>query len=730
MFSRLSKFGSLRLMNRTRTQRLYLLRESTLSRFAWGVTALVGLSLVCMESTTAAGLTIGPPSEPDAQPAPPAHLDVYSQRFDMDELENPLRRQVLEQLKEDEEQAMTLYSTVVQAGRDTYYAECVHCHGDHLDGLGMFAVGIDPAPTNFRPPGALSQLRESYVFWRIATGGAGLPKQSAPWESTMPDYEEILTEEQIWQVITFMYDRVGQVPIIRDQEAARAMSELRDERQAQRASLEGMELYQFYCALCHGEEGAGDGVAARYLYPAPRDFTIGIFKYKTSPAEREQPADEDLFNTIKGGLPRTGMPPWGVLLTDDQIRSIIPVVKGFDFVGTWAPLDAPDEHFDDDGYYTGELLSVVERLSSKNQIPFTAASVAKGRIGFEVNCTPCHGDDGRGNPLPEKKLRDDWGARVWPRDLTKPWTWRVTNVEGSPEQTIRNIFTRLSVGILGTPMPEHESGVSEEDRWHIANYEYTLRNTTPIVSGSRVIEAVPVAGALPSSVNDPMWTEAPPATTLMMLPNVSKGTRLIKPLNDSMTVRALFNGAELAFLLEMDDRTMSMPGDPDAETMQDPDLTLHSDAFAIQYPKKGAFTTEPTVEKPLFRHGDAEHPATIWYWNAGSVEPSVPQYTRILDGAGVEHKLLARDDNSELKASGEWVNGRWRVMITRSRNGSNPDDVAFEESRFVPVSFANWDGSNGEVGSRHMLTSWYWLFLKPTSPASVADTGSQDEVMK
>lgn len=699
-----------------------LRRALSAARCPWMLLVLVSLPVVVCNTSIAAGVVPVPPGEPDALPAVPAHLDVYDKRFDLSQLENPLRLQVLAQMPSDPEQAMARYTTTVRAGRDIYYSECVHCHGDHLDGVGMFAAGTDPAPTSFRAPGALSKLREAYVFWRITKGGAGLPKASAPWQSTMPDYEELLTEEQVWQVSTFLYDRVGQVPVLRDADFTASMSELRDARLAELAGMSGIELYQFYCAVCHGAEGAGDGIAARYLYPAPRDFTIGIFKYKTSPAEREQPTDVDLFNTIKGGLPRTGMPPWGVVLNDAQIHDIVPVIKGFDFVGTWAPLDAPDEDFDEDGYYTGELLSIVERLSTENQVSFTKASVAAGNILFEENCTPCHGDDGRGNPLAEKKLRDDWGARIWPRDLTKPWTWRVTNVEGSPEETIRNIFTRLSVGILGTPMPEHASGISEEDRWHIANYEYTLRDTTSAVSSSRVIEAVPVAGSIPTSVDDPIWTSAPPTTTLMMLPNVSKGARLFKPLNDSMTLRVLYSDTELAFLLEMDDRTRSLPGDPDAETMQDPDLTLYADAFAIQFPQQGAFTTEPTVEKPLFRHGDSEHPVTTWYWNAGSVEPSVAPYTRIFDGAGMDQKLRARDADAQLEGSGEWVNGRWRVLLTRPRTSANPHDIKFEESQFVPVSFANWDGSNGEVGSRHMLTSWYWLILRPAGQEAVADS--------
>lgn len=27
------------------------------------------------------------------------------------------------------------------------------------------------------------------------------------------------------------------------------------------------------------------------------------------------------------------------------------------------------------------------------------------------------------------------------------------------------------------------------------------------------------------------------------------------------------------------------------------------------------------------------------------------------------------------------------------------------------MSFANWDGNNGEAGSRHTQTPWFWLLL-------------------
>ena len=38
---------------------------------------------------------------------------------------------------------------------------------------------------------------------------------------------------------------------------------------------------------------------------------------------------------------------------------------------------------------------------------------------------------------------------------------------------------------------------------------------------------------------------------------------------------------------------------------------------------------------------------------------------------------------------------------------------SFARGAFIPVAFAAWDGSNGETGSRHTITTWYWLLLEP-----------------
>ena len=50
------------------------------------------------------------------------------------------------------------------------------------------------------------------MFWRIAKGGPGLPREGAPWNSAMPVWEDFLSEREIWSVILFLYDQTGWKP--------------------------------------------------------------------------------------------------------------------------------------------------------------------------------------------------------------------------------------------------------------------------------------------------------------------------------------------------------------------------------------------------------------------------------------------------------------------------------------------------------------------------------------
>ncbi len=144
----------------------------------------------------ASGRTIHPP--------PPASINFEGNTINLATANNPYR-----DLEESDPEAFAQHNA---NGRRIYFENCFYCHGDNMEGSGMFAHGYDPLPANFNDPTTISQLQESYLFWRIAKGAPGLPGESTPWASAMPAWENFLTEEEIWDVIIFLYEFTGYEP--------------------------------------------------------------------------------------------------------------------------------------------------------------------------------------------------------------------------------------------------------------------------------------------------------------------------------------------------------------------------------------------------------------------------------------------------------------------------------------------------------------------------------------
>src|SRR5207249_9146674 len=74
-------------------------------------------------------------------------------------------------------------------------------------------------------------------------------------------------------------------------------------------TTKGKAVYVKWCTGCHGDGGAGDGVAAAYMLPRPRNFTGGLYKIRTT-ASGQLPTDADLARAIDEGLPGSAMPGW------------------------------------------------------------------------------------------------------------------------------------------------------------------------------------------------------------------------------------------------------------------------------------------------------------------------------------------------------------------------------------------------------------------------------------
>jgi len=97
-------------------------------------------------------------------------------------------------------------------GKVVYYENCFYCHGDTLAADGHYARSVNPLPANFQDPGVLPQLTEAFLYWRVAKGGPGMPDAGGPWDSSMPAWEKFLSEEDMWNVIAFLYDYTGYMP--------------------------------------------------------------------------------------------------------------------------------------------------------------------------------------------------------------------------------------------------------------------------------------------------------------------------------------------------------------------------------------------------------------------------------------------------------------------------------------------------------------------------------------
>lgn len=166
----------------------------------WALVVVVPLLLGYYAYTQAAARPQAPPELRAIHPAPPDTIQFRGKTLNISGADNPLRKDTAR------------YREHVARGGEIYIRNCVYCHGDHLDGQGHFAHGFNPPPANFQDPGTIAMLQESYLFWRIAKGGPGLPRESTPWNSVMPAWEDRLTEEEIWQVIMYLYDATGQQP--------------------------------------------------------------------------------------------------------------------------------------------------------------------------------------------------------------------------------------------------------------------------------------------------------------------------------------------------------------------------------------------------------------------------------------------------------------------------------------------------------------------------------------
>jgi mono/diheme cytochrome c family protein len=491
----------------------------------------------------------------------------------------------------------------------------------------------------------------------------------------------------------------------------------------QPAAPPGGALYQKMCSQCHGEKGDGLGIAAPRLLPRPRDFTAGKFKVRHTPSGA-LPTDDDLRHIIREGMPYTSMPAWPQL-SDAQVNELIAAVKSF----------SPD-------------FANAEKKPAPITIPeapaFSEESAKKGKeVYAQIGCPACHGELGRGDGPSAPNLTDDWGHPIRPADLTKRWTYR-----GGP--TREDIYRTFTTGMNGTPMPSFAESLTDEQRWQLVDYIESLDprdepGYAELLKVQRTNDEIALDNPQKSRE---LFATAPPAY-FPVIGQITEPGRAFHPSANGVTVRAVYNAREIAFLVSWHDMRADEAGRnaPDLVVPPEEDKgdaapaaaaddcgggffgeeeeaapadasagaddffgeeegtaeaapgAEFSDAVAIQLPSQ----IPVGARKPYFLFGDAQNPVDLWF-----VDLATKVATRY---TGTGSKTLTTVEGEEVTATASYDKGEWSVIFKRPLRGTG--GVTFAEGQYVPIAFSIWDGAQRERGNKRGLTRWMYLYTLP-----------------
>ncbi|MCC6849803.1 MAG: c-type cytochrome [Deltaproteobacteria bacterium] len=512
---------------------------------------------------------------------------------------------------------------------------------------------------------------------------------------------------------------------------------------AQRAA--GKELYTRNCAQCHGDKGDGRGVAAPHLLPRPRDFTSGKFKIRTTPSGK-LPTDQDLKHVIKVGMPYTSMPGWPQF-SEEQLTSLVAYVKSF------APDFAKPEN-------------QVEGMTMPTPPPMTAESVERGKASYaELGCARCHGELGRTDGGTAPTLKDDFDHPILPADLSRPWTFR-----GGARR--EDIFRAMTTGLNGTPMPAFGEALTEEQRWDITDYIFSLGGSSESPNYATLLTARKTTGDIDLAAADTLFDEAPVAF-FPIVGQIMQPGRAFHPASNGLTARAVYNDTDLAIELRWNDMRGNVSGknapdiavppvedagepaaakpaagaddgvwgdaeetspaghgaaaDPWGDAEAKPGDTGEKDPWAEDGGDAGAagggasefsdavalqfpVTLPTSIRKPYFLFGDKDHPVHLWFVDLAKKTPSL----WLGHGSDKLENLGARD----LAVASRFEKGEWRVVFKRRLRSAGA--LSFEERGFAPIAFSVWDGASRERGNKRGLTTWWSVYFEPAEKPSPA----------
>jgi DMSO reductase family type II enzyme heme b subunit len=433
------------------------------------------------------------------------------------------------------------------------------------------------------------------------------------------------------------------------------------------AQPDGEKLYNDWCAQCHGYDGDGKGYASGiYTLPQPRDFTLGTYKFRTTPSG-DPPLDEDIIRATRKGNPGTSMPPWS-RFSDEEVEAIVEYIKEF-----------AEETFEIEGeaFEVGAAPAVSDELLQEGKEIFDKAK-----------CWECHGRYGRGEGEKgwQDKFKNDWGTRAYPTDLTHAWEYR----NGF---SVEDIYRSVTSGFDGTPMASFQSSYSDRERWALSHFVKSIqikKKTGSALSAKKV-------DAIPSSTDNEHWNSVP-YLDMPMGGQIIFEPRQFTPIITNTRVRSLYTDSEVAIMLEWTDKKPNKGDDG-----------LPPDAARLQFP----VDVSSGPEKPFFFLGDKNNAVNLWYWRASDNQALE------LNAKGQGENDLIHQETNNIEAEALYSDGLYRVIFRRPLETGDNNDIVFTTGKFIPFSVTVFDGQQNEQGNRATISAWYYVVLEPATPLKV-----------
>ncbi|MDA0373184.1 MAG: c-type cytochrome [Planctomycetota bacterium] len=469
-------------------------------------------------------------------------------------------------------------------------------------------------------------------------------------------------------------------------------------------------LFARHCAVCHAEDGSGDGPAAPWLFPRPRDFGAGRFRVVST--SNGAPTDADLLRVLERGLPGHAMPAFSWLPAEDLL-GLVHHVRGLAvarmalqleqrYASTTARISSTEARA-----LAWTILSPGEVMPAPPD-PGTAIDaelLERGRESFVARCAACHGLDARGQ-RPDRAWAGVDGVH-WARDL------RMGMLEGGARW--EDLAHRVLAGMPGAAMPPSIF----EDRTELIALLAYVRSLLPVDADRR---GVPVRRSLVAArvdaidAQDLASIDFEPArgVDVVLMPLAVRDTCI-----DRAEVQAVHDGRSLAVRVRYVDPT------------RDDSLLGGNSGFADQCALEFSQESLP----PLFGMGSHDAEVGLWHWAAfrsrdllgaldliGTLPPEAlpnppagllrpSRAGDVAEGSGLG--VLRTAGPGEVAVRPRHSAGAWELTFVAklASAGFDPQTLVPGSGRSAQWNLAIWNGSAEDVGARKAISIWHELVL-------------------